>query len=202
MVWSAEPSRRASSLRFLVAFAVAFVPGIAHAQEAAPPVLGLPRLHIDAESPVVLHEVSMERGVPHLPVCESPCDRIIEGRGGQRFFFGAKGVPPSARFRLANESGELTARVHPGSNGLRGGGIGLATLGGLSVLTGSGLLLASAVSADTHGSGALAKDLEISGVISTAAGLAVLASGIVRVVMGGTSSSVLRSGAAPGTFRF
>src|SRR5262249_26083059 len=148
-----------------------------------------------------LHEVAMQRGMPHMPVCESPCDRIIDGRGGQRFFFGGKGVPPSPRFRLAEESGELTARVHAGSSWLRGGGIALTTLGGAAVLTGSALLLATAVLTDSH-SGTLAKDIEVSGVITLASGLAVLAGGIVMVVMSGTSYSWLRSGAAPGILRF
>jgi hypothetical protein len=201
-MWSAEPRRRASSLRLLVTFAIAFAPGSAGAQEAAPPPLGLPRLHIDAEIPVVLHEVARERGVPHLPVCASPCDRVIDGRGGQRFFFGGRGIPQSPRFRLANESGELTARVHAGSSGLRAYGIALVSLGSLAVLTGNGLLIGAAAAADSHASGTVAKDLELSGVISTAAGLSVLAGGIVMLVMGGTSYSLLRSGAAPLGLRF
>lgn len=210
--------RRPSSLHLFVTLAVALVPGIARAQPEPPPLIytvdpasaplvyltpGLPRLHIDADKPVTLKEETRPPGdKPSVrPVCEAPCDQIIDGRAGQRFFFGGRGVSPSKRFQLGDEHGDLTVRVNPGSSALRGGGIALTVVGSVAALVGLSLLLTDAVLNASSSSPRL-RGFDIAGVVTTAAGLPILAGGVVMLTMSSTTYSFLRSGATPGVVRF
>jgi len=198
--------------------ALASVPAIAHAQTEPPPVVytvvqeppalvyptpGLPRLHIDAEKPVTLKEETRPPGEKPIvrPLCEAPCDQIIDGRGGQSFFFGGRGVSNSKRFQLGHERGDLWVRVNPGSSAIRGGGVALTVIGSMAVLVGLTLLLTdAAINAGSSSRGL--RGFDIAGVATTVAGLPILAGGIVMLAVSSTSYSFLRSGATPGVLRF
>jgi hypothetical protein len=210
--------RRPSSLHLFVTLAGALVPGIARAQTEPPPLIytvdpasvplvyptpGLPRLHIDAEKPVTLKEETRPPGEKPIirPVCEAPCDQIIDGRAGQRFFFGGRGVTPSKRFQLGNERGDLWVRVKPGSSALRGGGIALTIIGSVAALVGLSLVLTDAAINASESSPRL-RGFDIAGVATAAAGLPIQAGGIVMLAMSSTTYSFLRSGATLGVVRF
>jgi hypothetical protein len=118
------------------------------APEAAEPSKGQPRVHlnVDGSKTVRLYEISAEisaggtygsmYGIHYRVVCESPCDRVIDGSRGQDFFLGQDTVTASRRFSLTHHTGDLTLNVKPGSKGLRltgsifvGLGIGLTIAG-------------------------------------------------------------------------
>lgn len=209
---------RPPSLPLFVTLAVALVPGIARAQPEPPPLIytvdpssvplvyptpGLPRLHIDTEKPVTLKEETRLPGEKPIvrPVCDAPCDQIIDGRAGQRFFFGGRGVSSSKRFQLGDERGDLRVRVNPGSSSLRGGGIALTVIGSVAALVGLSLLLTDAA-LNAGSSSSRLRGFDIAGVATAAAGLPIQAGGIVMLTMSGTTYSFLRSGATPGVVRF
>lgn len=118
--------------------------------EAAP---GAPRLHIELTRPadLKLYEVTGEfsginyrgfsSGTTSSAVCVAPCDRVIDGRRGQPFFFNGDGVVKSRDFSLSDYGGDVVARVRPGSSGLRVGSIVVMSLGGVGIGTGAFLLL-------------------------------------------------------------
>jgi len=72
-------------------------------------------------------------------VCISPCDKLIDGRLGQQFFFGAAGMPPSSLFQVYQRRGVVSAQVEPGSDARFITGIMTGTLGGLTMLVGGAL---------------------------------------------------------------
>jgi hypothetical protein len=71
----------------------------------------------------------------YQPVCAAPCDRVIDGRQGQSFFFNGHGVLKSRTFSLSQYSGDIVARVKPGRPARRVGGIIGLALGGAGLGT-------------------------------------------------------------------
>jgi len=68
--------------------------------------------------------------------CLAPCDRVVDGRLGNEYYFGGPGVTDSGRFTLLDYQGAVRARVSAGSQGLRTAskvlfwvGVGLAAPG-------------------------------------------------------------------------
>ncbi|HEY4117308.1 MAG TPA: tetratricopeptide repeat protein [Byssovorax sp.] len=118
--------------------------GVVTMPQAPPPELGpngVVRVHIDTRSPdVALFALDPSYGgMVELTrqVCVTPCDQVVDARQGQNFFFAGEGVPPSSKFRMNDRAGDVTARVAPGSGGLRGLGLAFITLGGTSAIVGA-----------------------------------------------------------------
>jgi len=70
-------------------------------------------------------------------VCAAPCDLIVDGQGGQTFFFAGEGISESEPFSLAGESGELFYKVKQGSSSAHRASFPLMGLGGAGVLVGA-----------------------------------------------------------------
>lgn len=108
-------------------------PGVVRLHLEAPEALQLKR---DSGPPVTVYD---DAG-PHQAsgvVCTAPCDAVIDARSGTRFAFGGgSGTPDSSAFSLSSSSGELVARVHPGSKGLRLASALVGGLGGLMAYVG------------------------------------------------------------------
>ena len=116
-------------------------------EKPAPKKRGMPRVHIegnyedieikrvDAMISVVSSRGSATGMVSHS-VCTSPCDEIIDGRHGDKFFFMAPGMVGSSGFSLANQKGNIVAKVHGGSFGQRLGSFVLLSVGIVGALTG------------------------------------------------------------------
>lgn len=123
--------------------------------------LGMPRLHIELTRPadLKLYEVTGEitvinyrtgfsSGTTSSPVCVAPCDRVIDGRSGQSFFFNGDGVLKSKKFTLTEHSGDIVARVTPGRPARRVGGIIGLALGGAGLGTAAFLYWSAKRNAD------------------------------------------------------
>src|SRR5512132_141052 len=93
--------------------------------------IGVVKLHIESSEPVQVFEHSAPQvaGIGGYAVvidnsrlvCTSPCDRVIDGRLGQRF--SARGDFPGMKsFTLNGFKGSMALDVSPGSNGMRTGG--------------------------------------------------------------------------------
>lgn len=159
---------------------------------------GVVKVHIESEEPVTLYErgqpsvvsvgIYSASFVPSRPVCQSPCDRVIDGSRGQQYFIGGADIPESSSFKLRDHSADTTIGVSPGSRGMRTAGYWLISIGATGVAAGAVMLPVSiALSDGPIGStdGGL-----IGGAVSLGAGAAVLASGIVLMVVGRTTVDV------------
>ncbi|MDI1444032.1 hypothetical protein [Polyangium sp. 6x1] len=62
-------------------------------------------------------------------MCRAPCDKLVDGRDGHRFFISGPGMFPTSSFRLDDLEGPVTARVKGVSLARFTGGILLTTLG-------------------------------------------------------------------------
>ncbi|HEY2518453.1 MAG TPA: hypothetical protein VGI39_46610 [Polyangiaceae bacterium] len=137
---------------------------------------GMPRVHIQTENPQVqlhrymgtaitgYHTTTTYTGHGTISstapvsttlsevICRVPCDTIVDGRNGDEFFFAGKGVTPSPKFQLFNQSGDLTAAVQPGSKGARVGGLVSLLLGGVAAVTGGTLMIIGANTSSTTSS--------------------------------------------------
>ena len=166
------------------------------------PVPGAPRLHVEATSPgVTLFEVSQAAavfgargtsyGVFTRPICHVPCDRIVDGRAGQSFYFGGEGVTPSSSFQLAGHSGEVAASVTPGSARARFGGVVMTGLGATAILTGAIMLPIGARYSETDDLGVTTNVVSVpmvaGGAALAAAGVGLLIGGIVTLVKSRTA---------------
>lgn len=81
-------------------------------------------------------------------ICISPCEKVIDGRLGEQFFFGARGMPPSSPFQVFQQRGTLAAHVEPGSDARFITGVTLGVVGGLSVTFGSAVWILGYVEGD------------------------------------------------------
>ncbi|TKC95783.1 hypothetical protein [Polyangium fumosum] len=134
--------------------AAAPAPPAVPAPPAAPapltPGLGVPFLHIESDWPnVELARVEGEiggGGYQHQPyvgpnaitkfVCSVPCNRLVDGRDGHRFFISGPGMFPGESFRLDSQEGPVTVRVKGTSMGRFASGILLVSMGGVLSLGG------------------------------------------------------------------
>ncbi len=172
--------------------------------EASP---GAPRLHIELTRPAdlklyaVTGEITMNNfrtgpstGMTYSPVCAAPCDRVIDGRRGQSFFFNGDGVLKSKKFTLAEHSGDLVARVKPGRPARRVGGIIGLALGGAGLGTAAFLYWSAKRNADWDNDrrGDTAPRVDPNYTPATAlliSGAIVAAGGLVMLLLSGTRVS-------------
>lgn len=166
---------------------------------------GLPRLHIEANRPGVRllqinHVMSDEMGEGILvnDVCTAPCDKIINAKRGQTFFFGADGMVPSRGFKLSGVEGDVVARVDGGSLVARqvgylvGGFGGVAVIGGITMLGvgyGTGTAHLSSEGKVVEGPN---PNLTTGGFIVLGAGAAMVTTAIILVVTAKTKFTLVR----------
>jgi hypothetical protein len=179
---------------------VVVAPPVAPGIPVVRPGVGAPWVHVDADSDgVMLQRVDMEMAVVSnygtayaastSPVCQAPCDRIVDGRKGQEFFFSGPGMPTSSSFQLVNRTGNVNVRVEGGSSAGRAGGGVLALLGLVGVVTGGTMLFVGAISSSndiTGGGGDSGKGLITAGGVTLAASAVALGGGIVLLVTSAT----------------
>lgn len=159
---------------------------------------GVVRVHIEADEPVSLYErggtsvVSVGRYVAAVTharqVCNSPCDKTVDGSRGQGFFIAGDGIPESRVFKLSELGGDATLEVSAGSVGQRVGGYWMMILGGTALLGGAIIL---PVAATTASDLEISDDLMIAGGVMLGGGAGILAGGIALFVTGGTSVDVV-----------
>jgi hypothetical protein len=135
------------------------------------------------------------------PVCRAPCDRVVDGRDGNRFVFISPGMVPSDPFFLDDKRGNVVARVHGGSFGRRIGGVMLTTIGG-SLAIGGGAILGAALALnarDDHNTGSVG----LAGTIVFGLGVAQLVPGIILLATSSTEAQITQQGGVTvGRFRF
>ncbi len=175
-------------------------PGLILGSEVTGPSDGAPRVHIQTEWPGLgLHEVvtsiavvgygGAAYGQISRPVCMAPCDRVIDGRAGQLFFFAGEGATPSSRFHLAGRGPEVAVEVQPGSLGKRFGGWLMTGFGAAAVVTSVTLFILGSSSTSLEGDTFVSKTnsgMMIGGGVLLGAGAGLLAGGIVLLVQSGT----------------
>lgn len=168
--------------------------------------MGVPRLHIETTRPVNLqvYQVTSDMvasgggvtivGMAYRPVCTAPCDRAIDGSQGHSFFFGGDRMTASRRFTLSGYSGDLTAKVKPGSKGLFIGGIVMASVSPAVIGGGAAWMLIENLTATTTTIDPMTGEFtEVRGSPNYAGGAALIAvggamlvGGIVMAVLGRT----------------
>ncbi len=171
----------------------------------APGELGAPRLHIETPTPVTLHEtLDTDLGRERPIDCQSPCDKVIDGRAGQAFYFAGDEIPQSARFHLTEKSGDVTARVSPGNRGVRTAGAWLIGLGITGVTAGAITLPIGMAMNSGAAPGQSSSTVPMAGGVTLGIGAAMLLSGIVMNVVGHTryDFSTAQTAAVPGGFAF
>jgi hypothetical protein len=154
------------------------------------PVPGAPRVHVETEeTEVTLFREPFPRELARLdkryralgiPICRVPCDRVIDGRAGQVFFFGGKDVVASPPFLLTDQTGDLAAEVHTSPYGKRGGPAVLGT--GAGMLAVGVPLGVAGLQRDSRAAG-----LGIAGCALAGVGLGAVAGGIAMIVKSRTS---------------
>ncbi|NUP09274.1 MAG: hypothetical protein HOW73_24750 [Polyangiaceae bacterium] len=162
-------------------------------EEPAPSGPGVVRVHIESEEPVTLYErgattvFGVGRYVAAVTqvraVCESPCDKVIDGSRGQQFFIGGTDIPESSTFKLRDRTGDTNVDVSPGNRGQRTAGVWMTIIGATGVAAGAATL---PLGFADLGSGE-DDTLKIAGGVSLGAGAALLASGIAVFVTGRTA---------------
>ncbi|AUX38764.1 uncharacterized protein SOCE26_001420 [Sorangium cellulosum] len=183
---------------------------------AAPPDLpaapkrGAPRVHIATDDPAVsLHQVTMTigvvgaggsaYGVVSRPICQAPCDRVVDGTAGQQFFFAGEGITPSSPFRLSDKAGDVSIAVDAGSAGKRFGGIMLSSVGAAGVVGGGMLLLLDGLGPKGSQESSFLPTL---GGVALGAGAVMLVPGIILWATSGTDYSFQDAVARTRTLRF
>ena len=178
------------------------------AQEPAAeePGKGTPRIHIEADRPGVkllrITGTVSDRAGEGLFVrtaCDAPCDRIVDGRKDQAFFFGADGMVPSRSFLLSNVGGDVVAHVDGGSFLGRQLGFLFGGFGGAAVL-GGGVMLAIGYTADgatLSGEGKVTqgenRSLTTGGFVTLGVGAALVATGISLVLLNKTEIKLVQA---------
>ncbi len=170
------------------------------------PPLGSPgvvRLHID--SPVFVQVRSRTYGIqlgasPLVPVCASPCDKIIDGSRGDLFEASGE-FSGASHFGLSNMRGDVELTVRPESKGLALGGSLMDVFGTLGILAGTGVAIGGAASGssptyDANGNknGTTASSLIPIGIGTALGGVAMLAGGIIMGVYSSTTFDLHQRG--------
>jgi hypothetical protein len=159
---------------------------------------GAPRVHVQTSEPATtLYEVTHQilirgrpAGLTARPVCQGPCDRIVEAPGGRRFFFAGEGLTPSSQFQLAGKGPTVSIDIVPGSAGQRTGGYVMGAFGGAALLGGLTTLALGALTTSVSNGQALASPsirIMAAGGGIAAAGLGLLIGGIAMVVKSKTT---------------
>ncbi|MDC0741740.1 hypothetical protein [Polyangium mundeleinium] len=175
-------------------------------EPAQAPGKGTPRIHIEADRPgVKLLRIAgvvsdqAGEGIFVRTACDAPCDRIVDGRKNEVFFFGADGMVPSRGFLLSNVGGDVVANVDGGSflgrqlGFLFGGFGGAAVLGG-AIMLGVGY---SADGATLNSEGKVIqgenKALTTGGFVTLGVGAALVATGITLVLLNKTEIKLVQA---------
>ncbi|UQA62852.1 hypothetical protein [Polyangium aurulentum] len=154
---------------------------------------GMPRVHIEADR----NDVRLMRidaiysgldgeGIMVRPVCNAPCDEVVDARKGHTYFLAGPGMIPSRGFRLKNSSGDVTARVDGGSTTARNVGFVLAGFGG-AALVGGAIMLPMGLAGNPvlSSDGGVAQDdrqtMVTAGGIALGAGAALVVTGVVMI---------------------
>lgn len=159
---------------------------------------GRPRVHIAVtrEATVRLYEMTgtimVASGSPLTasspsvsaarPVCLAPCDRVIDGTGGQSFFIGGDRMLPSRRFTLHEHSGDMNVVVKPGRAGVFIGGVMFTSLSLAPLLSGTVFL---AIQKPSMG-GMSSSNLHRTGGVLVGVGAGLLVTGILMIALGRT----------------
>ncbi|AKT44065.1 hypothetical protein [Chondromyces crocatus] len=203
-------------LTLTLGMALALHATVATAQR--PPAPGVVRLRIEASKPGVdLYEIAGSGLISGFlvggrisklyvvdvarKVCAAPCDRVIDGRAGQDFFFSGDGITGSETFRLNDQTGRMLARVDAGSLAARSAGAVLTYTGGGAVLAG-GVVLGVGAAAMAQSSDDVAPTLSIMGGATLGVGVALLIPGILLIATSGTEFTLGRSLGDTALFRF
>ncbi len=144
------------------------------------PELGAPRLRIDSDFPITLHEV--EPFVGDTIVCQAPCERIVDGRAGQQFYFSGDEIPASPSFPLVEKGGDVVAEVHQGNFALLGTGHALMAPAVLHLVAGAVLVPFMTLAHDPS----TALELQYAAGATLGVGAALLVTSIVMIVEGRT----------------
>ena len=174
-------------------------PSVPAAVLPPPPMAGpgRPRLHIELtrDATVRLYELTgtimVASGSPLTasspsvsaarPVCLAPCDRVIDGTGGQSFFIGGDRMLPSRRFTLLSHEGDMTAVVKPGRPGVFIGGAMFTTMSLAPLLSGIVFLAVQKPMMNSSSS-----SLHRTGGVLVGVGAGFLISGIIMMALGRT----------------
>jgi hypothetical protein len=178
------------------------------------PAPGAPRVRIEANRPNV-EIVRVEPGVPMVnssggttagvvvrPVCKAPCGEVVDGRDGSQFYFAAPGMVSSKTFALADQSGDVTARIKGGSTGRRYAGLGMTIGGSAAALTGGVFLAAGAGMSADPTEADNGDRLVTMGAISLGIGGALLVPGIILLTTNRTSFEIVPATATRTGVRF
>ncbi|AKT44066.1 hypothetical protein [Chondromyces crocatus] len=190
-------------------------PPVAPRGEPASPPPGTPgivKLHIEANKPNIgLYEVTASgvivgmRGSASVVMarlaCVAPCDKLIDGRAGQTFYFDGNDINTSGGFRLEGQTGRFVARVDAGSAGARTGGVWLTSAGATGILAG-GLTLGIGAATDDGTPGNPGAAMVPIGGVALGVGAALLIPGIILIATTGTSFTLERSPMDTALFRF
>jgi len=169
------------------------------------PALGSPgvvRLHVESPSTVVITAHSTAYGSTGLygfvidaprTVCESPCDKIVDGSSGQGFTVGGEGLRESSAFSLVSRSGDVDLRVSPGHRSVFRGGFWML-MGGLTAIVVGGTFVGLGATADPNNpAGTVGSRSWIApGAIAAGAGLA-LVIGSIAMLASSQTTYTLRS---------
>ncbi|HVK63971.1 MAG TPA: hypothetical protein VM694_05840 [Polyangium sp.] len=165
---------------------------------AAPlaPGQGVPFLHIESNWPnVELSRIDGEIGGGYQQqayvgpnaitkfMCSAPCDRLVDGRDGHRFFISGPGMFPTEAFRLDSRAGHVTARVKGTSLARFASGLILVSMGGVLSLGGV-MFTAASFTMDTKPSPQDPDPMKDVRAVRTI-GLVTLGIGVASVVGGG-----------------
>lgn len=175
------------------------------------PTKGMPFVHVESDwSEVELQRVEGEIGggiytsknqigpqTLSKYMCEAPCDKLVDGRDGNRFFFSAPGMMPSRQFRLEQRDGYITARVHGVSLGRILGGVLLTTTGGIFTLSGSMLFgfsfLPGTPTAKNPDPDRAASSMRTASLVIGGIGIGTLVTGIYMVSAGQTKVELIKN---------
>ncbi len=175
------------------------------------PTKGMPFIHVESNwEEVELQRVDGEIGASVYStknqigpqtvskyICEAPCDKLVDGREGHRFFFSGPGMLPSQQFRLEQRDGYITARVHGMGLGRMVGGVLLTTFGGTFALSGTMLFGLSFMStkptATNPDPDQSAGEMRTAGLIIGGIGTGMLVGGILLVAGGRTRVELLKT---------
>jgi hypothetical protein len=163
---------------FLVTIATLAAAGPAAAQA---PAEGAPRVHVETNSPEVTLFERPSALEPSRPLCRAPCDRVVDGRAGQSFYFAGDGIAPSPIFQLSDRAGDLRVRVDARAEGNRAGGIVMTVLGSGGVVGSLGLLLFGRALGDQSTQKGAPNTMLIGGGVLMAASVGLLVGGIVTL---------------------
>ena len=122
--------------------------------------LGIVRLHVVSPAPVRLRahtgrivethygNVAITQYEALQPICDSPCDLVIDGRFGREFSLTVTNdaFPDPPPFMLWKYQGPLTVRVIPGNTARLVAGRVMTFVGGIGAIIGLGTLLVAASS--------------------------------------------------------